>query len=131
MPGFTQGAVSSPPQGSGATAAYTDSGGTRTLGDTIVVLPDAATAKTARDAAIQAAKTALTKPVVTAAPVGDGGTALRGTSGQGTAAIVIFTEGAAEVVLEFVSAASDPVPTSVVQQVATKQDALIKNGLPG
>lgn len=128
--GFTKGTPSAPPTGTGTTVSYTSTNPTRTLGDTILVFPSAAAATAGAQASVTAAKQAVTSPIVSAAPIGGGGTVIRGTSSQGAVTILIFTEGRAEVVLEFDSAANDLVPTAVVQQVATKQDALIKSGLP-
>lgn len=44
--------------------------------------------------------------------------------------VVIFTEGKAFVDLEFESPPNDPVPPDVALDVARKQDAAIKAGLP-
>jgi hypothetical protein len=129
VPGVTEGTPAAPPGGTGASVAFTASGG-RGLGDTIVVLPSAAAAQTAAQASVTAAKQQVTGAVATDAPIGGGGTAIRGTTSDGAVAILVFTEGKAMIVLEFTSAASDPVPTEIIQQVATAQDAKVKAGLP-
>jgi hypothetical protein len=128
VPGVTEGTPAAPPQGSGATVAFTAAGG-RTLGDTVLVLPDAAAAQTAASQSVTAAKQEINGAQVSSAPIGDGGTAIRGTSSAGAVAILVFSEGKAFVVLQFVSKASDPVPTSVIKQVATAQDSKIKANL--
>ena len=43
----------------------------------------------------------------------------------------MFTEGKAFVSIDFESPANDPVPQDFVLDVARKQDAAIKAGLPG
>jgi hypothetical protein len=129
VPGFEKGEPQSPPQGTGTTVAFTGEGG-RTLGDTILVLPSAADAATAAASSVEAAKSSVTDAEVSDAPIGDGGTAIRGTSASGAVALLIFSQGRAVVVLEFDSDAADPVPTDVIQQVATAQSAKITSGLP-
>ena len=44
---------------------------------------------------------------------------------------VMFTEGKTFVDIEFESAAGDPLPPDFILDVARKQDAAIKAGLPG
>jgi hypothetical protein len=64
--------------------------------------------------------------------VGFNGAMLAGTSADKSMAVtvVLFTEGKALVNLEFDSAPNDPIDPGVVTDVARKQDAAIKNGLP-
>jgi hypothetical protein len=129
VPGVKEGTPAAPPQGKGTTVAFT-ADGNRRVGDTIVVLDSAELATSAAAASVNAAKQQVTSPEVTTAPVGDGGTAIRGTTSTGAVAVLIWRQGRAVIVLEFDSAADDPVPTSVIQTVATKQDSLVKAGLP-
>ena len=129
VPGFTRGVPSATPQGDGTTVNFTDSGGTRILGDTIIVFPSASAAASAAQASATAAKGSVTGGAVSTPQVGSNSTLVSGTSGSGAATLLVFTEGRAEVVLEFTSPANDPVPASVVEQVGTKQDAAVKNGL--
>jgi hypothetical protein len=129
VPGVTAGTPAAPPQGKGATVSFTATGN-RTLGDTIIVFDSAAQATSAAAASVDAAKAQVTSPEVTNAPIGNGGTAIRGTASTGAVALLIWREGRAVIVLEFDSPASDLVPTSVIQAVATKQDELVKAGLP-
>ncbi|MDP9116274.1 MAG: hypothetical protein M3O28_03230 [Actinomycetota bacterium] len=127
--GVTKGTAAAPPQGTGATVSFTASGG-RTLGDTVLVLPSAGAAKTAAQASVTAAKQSITGAIASDAPIGGGGTAIRGTTASGAVAALVFTEGKALIVLEFDSTANDLVPSSIIQQVATAQDNKIKTGLP-
>ena len=64
-----------------------------------------------------------------------GGTMAVGTTqrpeGPKSKGSVIFTEGKTFVDIEFESAAGDPLPPDFVLDVARKQDAAIKAGLPG
>lgn len=129
--GFTEGTPSAPPNGAGVTVSYTYSDQTRVLGDTILVFDSASAASTAAQTSVIAAKHSVTGAEVSPAPIGGGGTAVRGTSGANAVAVLIFTEGRAEVVLQFNSPAADPVPTSIIQAVSTRQDALVKAGMPG
>jgi hypothetical protein len=116
----------------GVTQAFTNQRGDRIIGDTILILPDAAAAGTA----LEGAKSALGSSVTgTPAPVnvGTGGTMVAGNSPDGSKAVtvVLFTEGKAFTTLEFDSGPSDAVPAEFATDVATKQDAAIKKGLPG
>ncbi len=131
IPGFTEGTPQATPQGKGATVAFTAAATKRTIGDTVVVLNSTAQATAAATASLSAAKGQITGAQVSAAPIGDGGTAIRGTASGQEAAVLVWREGRSVIVLEFASAAGDPVPTSVIQTVATKQDAKVKTGIPG
>jgi hypothetical protein len=129
VPGVTEGTPAAPPQGKGATVAFTASGN-RTLGDNVIVFDSAAQATSAAAASVNAAKAQVKSAEVTAAPIGNGGTAIRGTASTGAVALLIWREGRAVIVLEFDSPANDPVPTSLIQTIAIKQDQLVKTGLP-
>ena len=100
--------------------------------------PDAAGATQARDVTAQT----LTDPDMgvkggtpTPADVGTGGTMASGTTakpgGPKSKSSIMFTEGKAFVSIDFESAVNDPVPQDFVLDVARKQDAAIKAGLPG
>ncbi len=64
--------------------------------------------------------------------VGTGGTTAVGTKSDGSAssAKIYFTEGKVTVTIDFVSPLSDPLQPDFVLDVARKQDAAIKAGLP-
>ena len=130
--GVTRQSAAAPPQGAGVTALYADPSGTRKLGDTILVLSDASSASTAAHAAQQAAMSSLTGATSKASDVGTSGVVFSGTSNGGSTAstVLVFSEGRAYAVLEFDSAANDPVPAALVEQVGAKQDQLIKDKLP-
>jgi hypothetical protein len=132
IPGFKQSA-STPVSQSGATGiavSFTNEDGSRQVGDTIVTLPDANAAKTALDAAANAAKGQIQGVKSSTAQIGDGGYLLSGTESGKSATILIFQQGKAFVVMEFASAAGDPVPDEVVSQVGQKQAELLKAGIP-
>lgn len=125
------------PAPAGVSGLFANQGGSRTVDDSIYVYPDAGAAGQARDVAVQA----MTDPdlgVKGGAPtpidVGTGGTMAVGTAtkreGPKSKAMVMFTEGKAFVDLEIESGPNDPVPTNIVLDVARKQDAAIKSGLP-
>lgn len=131
IPGFTKSTPQATQQGKGASVAFIAAATKRTIGDTVVVLGSSAQATTAAAASVSAAKAQITSAQVSAAPIGDGGTAIRGTSSGQEIAALVWREGKALIVLEFMSPAGDPVPTSVIQTVATRQDAKVKAGIPG
>lgn len=130
--GVTRQSAAAPPQGAGVTALYADPSGSRKLGDTILVLADASSASAAAHVAQQAATSSLAGATSKASDVGTGGTVFSGTSNGGSTAstVLVFSEGRAYAVLEFDSAANDPVPAALVEQVGAKQDQLIKDKLP-
>ena len=128
LPGVKAGTAAAPPQGSGGTVAFTATGG-RSLGDTVLVLASPDQAQAAAAQSVSAAKQGITGAKASTAPIGDGGTAIRGVAQGKSVAVLIFTDGRALVVMQFVGKKSDPVPTSFIQQVATAQDAKVKAGL--
>jgi hypothetical protein len=133
IPGFTQ-TASTPVSQSGANGvavSFANADGSRQVGDTIVTLPDTGAAKTALDAAMNAAKGQIEGVKSAPVQIGDGGYLLSGTESGKSATILIFQQGTAFVVMEFASAAGDPVPEEVVNQVGQKQAELLKAGLPG
>jgi hypothetical protein len=117
----------------GVETGFTHRDGTRQIGDTIVILPDASAAA----AALEGSKATLGNGVISGTPqpaaVGDGGTMVSGTSPDGSKAVTVlrFTEGNALTTLEFNGPANDPVPPDMVIEVGLKQDNAIKNGLSG
>ena len=116
----------------GIAAIFTNSDGTRQIGDTILVLPDASAAATALEGAKASLGSAVTGGTPQPAAVGTGGTMVSGTSPDGSKAVTVllFTEGKAFATLEFDSAPTEPVPPEVLTDVGQKQDTAIKNGLP-
>ena len=129
-----QGAPTLNPGGQpGVTQAFTNPRADRIIGDTILILPDAASAATALEGAKGALGTSVTGGTPTAVNVGSGGTMVAGNSPDGTKAVTVllFTEGKAFTTLEFDSGPSDAAPPDFATGVATKQDEAIKKGLPG
>jgi hypothetical protein len=116
----------------GVAATFANQGNTRQIGDTIMVLPNASDAASTLQANITAAGPTVSGGTPQPADVGTGGTMLTGTSPDGAKAITIlmFSEGKGVVTLEFDGAANDPVPPDGALDIARKQDAAIKNGLP-
>lgn len=130
--GFTLVTSQAPPAGKGITGIFVTADGTRQVGDTIIVLPNADAAKTALTAAEGAAKDAIEGATVKSLDVGDGGQVFTGTTGSGAKASVelLFTEGNALVSIEFDGQKGDTVPDAVLAQVANAQDAAIKANPP-
>jgi hypothetical protein len=116
----------------GVAGEFHNQSGTRVIGDTILILPDASAAATALEDAKGALGTTVTVTPQPAA-VGTGGTIVSGTSPDVAKAVTVllFTEGKAFTTLEFDSAPDDPVPPDGVIDLGQKQDTAIKNGLPG
>jgi hypothetical protein len=116
----------------GVAATFANQGDTREIGDTILVLPTASDAASTLQATITAAGPTVSGGTPQPADVGTGGTLLTGTSPDGAKAITIFmfSEGKGVVTLEFDSAANDPVPPDGALDIARKQDAAIRDGLP-
>ncbi|MBV8788905.1 MAG: hypothetical protein JOZ00_19730 [Mycobacterium sp.] len=65
--------------------------------------------------------------------VGSNGTMISGASADNSQAttVLLFCEGKALVTLQFDSPSSDPIDPGVATEIARKQDAAIKTGLPG
>jgi hypothetical protein len=117
----------------GVATVFANQGDTREIGDTILVLPDASAAKSALDGAVGGLASAVTGGTPQSAQIGSSGTVVSGMSPDETKSVtlLLFTEGKAFVTLEFDGAPNDPVPPEGVTDVGQKQDAAIKNGLPG
>ena len=130
--GFKLTTTQEPPGGKGAVGLYTSADGSRTISDILTVLPSADAADISIKAAAAAAGSAIAGAKATDFPVGRGGKLFAGTTGGGTRqeTVVIFDEGKAFVTMSFDSAKGDVVPTEVVTQVATAQDAALKANPP-
>lgn len=116
----------------GVAATFSTEDGHHVIVDTILILPDPAAAAAALDA------DKATLPGTVSGPpspigVGTGGTTVSGDSPDGSKGITMlrFTEGRAFVTLEFDGPPGMPAPTDFVTGVGQKQDAAIKDGLPG
>jgi hypothetical protein len=129
---FTAGEPQLNPSGTdGVAVAFTNAEQTRSIGDSIAVLADAAAAKTAMDNAVGALNQSIADPSPQPVQVGTSGVAASGTSPDGSKAVtvVVFTQDKAFVVMEFDSAATDPVPVDFATDLAQKQAAAIKTGM--
>jgi hypothetical protein len=116
----------------GVATAFNNQTQTRIIGDTILVLPDAESAKQVLDASSSALDQSITDPQPIPAEVGTNGTMAQGLSPDGTkqVAVLLFAEGKAIVTMEFDSAPGDIVPPDFVTTLGQKQADAIKAGLP-
>ena len=117
----------------GVATVFSDAEDTHEIGDTIFVLPDAAAADTALQAAIAAFGSTVAGGTPEQAEVGSKASMVSGTSPDGTKSItvLVFTEGTASTTLESDSGPKDPVPADAVLDIAKKQGEKIKAGLGG
>jgi hypothetical protein len=116
----------------GAAVQFKNQDDTNRIGDTVLLLPDAAGATTALNGSLAAVGSSVVGGNPQPFPVGGGGQMVAGTSPDKSKAVTVllFTEGKAFVTLEFDSAPNDPVPPDFAQTVAAQQDAAIKKNLP-
>lgn len=116
----------------GVSALFENAADNKEINDTILVLPADTDAASTLQANITAAGPTVSGGTPQPADVGTGGTMLTGNSPDGAKAItmLLFSEGKAVVTLEFDGAANDPVPPDGALDIARKQDAAIKSGLP-
>lgn len=118
----------------GVAGLFHTAGDTAMIGDTIVILADAAEAANVLGTTVEGL--AATSVVGTPAPssVGSNGVLVAGTSPDGTSAatVLLFTEQNAFVTLEFQSPPGDlnPVPPDFVDSVGQLQLDALKEGLP-
>jgi len=122
--------VLNPNNAPGVAQLFASADNSRRIGDTILIV-DPATAA----AGIENTKTNYAGKVSgTWQPVdvGSNGAIISGTSPDNSQAVTVllFSEGKALVNLEFDSAPNDPIDPGVATDVARKQDAAIKSGLP-
>lgn len=116
----------------GVAQLFANPDSSRRLWDTIVVTadPSAAAAELAGSKSDYAGKVVGDwRPLA----VGANGVVVSGASPDNTQAmtVLLFTEGKAFVTLEFDSAPNDPFDPAATLDIARKQDAAIKKGLPG
>jgi hypothetical protein len=119
----------------GVSGLFTNQSASRKIDDTIFIYPDADAAAKARDTTLQVISDpdmGVKGGTPTPADVGTGGTMAVGTKSDGSTskATVMFTEGKVFVDLEFESPPNDPLQPDFVLDIARKQDAAIKSGLP-
>jgi hypothetical protein len=120
------------PNPAGIEGVFTNQGASRKIDDTIYVYSDAGAAAQALDASAKGIQELSVKAPPSPVDVGTGAQMATGPSPDGAKAkaIVMFTEGKVFGVLEFESPPNDPVPPGFVVDLARKQDAAIKSGLP-
>ena len=128
--------VAEPPQlnpggSEGVAVGFHNADQSRSIGDTIMILPDPESAKTAMDGAVKALDQSIANPSPEPVQVGDNGVIASGTSPDGSKAVTVvtFTQGKGFVVLQFDSPAGDPVPSDFATSLAQKQAENIKAGL--
>lgn len=121
-----------PANPAGVEGLFANQGATRKIDDTIYIYPDAGQASQALTQSAAAIQELSVKAPSTPADVGTGGQIAVGPSPDGSKAkaVVMFTEGKVFTVLEFESPQNDPVQPDFVLDLARKQDAAIKSGLP-
>ncbi|WP_214368713.1 hypothetical protein [Pseudonocardia sp. H11422] len=132
LPGFSQLDVQPIEEGPvrGVAAVFGTEDGSRQLGETIVLLPDAAAARTAVEGAAASSQEQRPGATTSTVPVGDTAAIITGYESEGTAStLLFFSQGVASVAMDFRSAATDPVPPDVVTAVGIKQATLLESGL--
>jgi hypothetical protein len=121
------------PQGvPGVSTLMANRSDTRSVGDTIYLLPDADAATTSLNGATQSLNTVIATPLAQSAPVGDTGTIATGDSLDGTkgVTVVMFTRGRAFVTMEFDAASGHAITSQLATQVAQRQDAIVEDKAP-
>jgi hypothetical protein len=116
----------------GAAVTFGNSDRSRTVDDLVVIFTDpTVAAQQAKERAQSFGKYVTTAPQPF--EVGTNGLIAAGLSPDNSKAVtyVTFAEGRVGVDLEFDSAPNDPAPQDVVLEVARKQDAIVKDRLPG
>ena len=122
--------VQNPNNQQGVSAVYSHRDG-RQITETVLVLPDAAGAAAAMNAAQGDAANRIANEKTQPVQVGTGGTLLTGSSPDGSKSmsVLLFTQGNAAATAEFDGPPRDPAPTEFVVDLGQKQDSAIKNAL--
>jgi hypothetical protein len=121
--------IANPDAQNGVSTVFTHRDSTRTITDTILVLPDPGAAAAALPAQLhETGVGGSPKP----ANVGTGGTLTAGTSPDGSRSLTVlgFTQGSAAVTVAFEGNLHDPVPTDLAIELGQAQATLIKDRLP-
>ena len=129
---FTAGQPQLNPGGAqGVAVVFNNESQTRTIADSIVVFPDADAAKAGLDGAVAALDQSIADPSPQPAEVGTNGLVASGASPAGSKAVTVvtFTQGPTFVLMQFDSAAGDPVPDDFAVSLAHKQDGVIESAL--
>lgn len=116
----------------GASALFVNVDDTRAISNTIAIYPDAATATSTLQHALQTVDTIITGATPRPVPVGTDGTMVAGTSTDGSkaATLLLFTQGPALVRLEFQSAPGDITTNQFVTKIGKMQQIALRTGLP-
>ncbi|MDT5335973.1 MAG: hypothetical protein QOD90_1478, partial [Mycobacterium sp.] len=120
---FTASAPTLHPNGrDGVAVRFSNDGDTEEVGDTILILPDEASAVAALHAAQSALGESVPGGVPQPSPVGSNGWVVSGTSPDGSKSVtlLLFTQGRAFTTIEFDGAPDDPVPPEGVLDVGQK-----------
>jgi hypothetical protein len=121
--------IANPDGHNGVSTVYTHRDSTRTITDTILVLPDPGAAAAAVPAQLHDTGVGGSpKP----AAVGTGGTMIAGTTPDGSRSLTVlgFAQGNAAVTLEFEGALHDAVPSDLAMELGQAQATLIKDRPP-
>lgn len=115
----------------GVATVFSNAADSREIGDTILVLPDAAAAATALKGATASLGSNVTGGTPEPAQVGSDAVSVSGTSPDGakSVTVLLFTQGSAFTTLEFDGAPGDTVPPEFVLDVGGKQAKKIADGL--
>ncbi len=121
-----------PNNAAGVAQLFVNSDNTRRVGDTILIVADPAAAATGvknTKPNYEVKVRGTWQPV----DVGSNGAMISGNSPDNSQSetVLLFSEGKALVNLEFDSAPSDPIDADIAKDIARKQDAAIKKGVPG
>jgi hypothetical protein len=116
----------------GIAQLFTNADGTRRIGDTILIVADAATAAVGVTNTKNNYGSKVTGGEWQPVDVGSNGIMISGMMPDNSQAItvLVFNEGKAMVNLEFDSAPTDPIDRDIALDIGRKQDAAIKEGLP-
>jgi hypothetical protein len=121
----------------GVSSLFVNQGNTRSVDDAIYIYPDAGQAAQSRDMAVGVLSDpdlGVNGATPTPVDVGTGGTMALGTTkthdGPKSKGSILFTEGKAFVTLDVVFPPNEPVSGDFLLDLARKQDAAIKAGLP-
>jgi hypothetical protein len=128
--------VAEPPQlnpggSEGVAVGFHNADQSRSIGDSIMILPDPEAAKTAMDGAVKALDQSIANPSPEPVQVGDNGVIASGTSPDGSKAVTVvtFTQGKGFVVMQFDSPPGDAPGNDFATALAQKQAENIKAGL--
>jgi hypothetical protein len=121
-----------PNNAAGVAQLFANADNTRRIGITIMVLADPASAATAVENT-KGNYAGKVNGTWQPADVGSNGAMNSGNGPNDSQAVTVllFTEGRALANLEFDSATNDPIDAAIALDIARKQDAAIKSGLPG